>query len=210
MPSRNVLKIDIPSAYYHVYARGNNRMLIYQDKEDYTVFLNLFKRYLSKQPVANPYGEEYPHLYGKLELLTYCLMSNHFHLLLYQEQEGTMTQLMRGIMTTYSRYFNKKYNRSGPLFETRYKAALITNDVYLQHISRYIHLNPKQWQTYPYSSLHFYLDKQKADWVKPKRILDLFDSKAEYSAFIADYEDHKKALKDIKHELANDKSPYLL
>lgn len=210
MPSRNILKIDIPNTYYHVYARGNSKMAIYLDQEDYGVFLNLFKRYLSKKPNEDAYGQQYPHLYGKLELLAYCLMPNHFHLLLYQDQEGSMAQLMRGIMTSYSRYFNKKHHRTGPLFESRYKASMITDDIYLQHISRYIHLNPKNWQSYAYSSLPFYLDPQKADWIKPARILGLFDSPKDYHAFVCDYEAHKLALDDIKHELANDKSPYLL
>jgi putative transposase len=146
MPSRNILKIDIPHSYYHVYARGGSRQTIYNDAEDYSVFLNLFKRYLSKEPIKDPAGRKYPHFAESIELLAFCLMPNHFHILLYQHDEKTISSLMRGLMTSYSRYFNKKYNRSGPLFESRYKSSRISDDAYLMHISRYIHLNPKRWK----------------------------------------------------------------
>ena len=69
-------------------------------------------------------------------------MPNHIHLLVYQHQPQAMAQFMRSVLTSYSRYFNKRYKRSGSLFESRYKASLISDDAYLEHISRYIHLNP--------------------------------------------------------------------
>jgi len=130
-------------------------------------------------------------------------MPNHFHLLLYQINEHAMTQLMRFIMTGYSRYFNKKYELSGALFETTYKASIISINKYLIHISRYIHINPKDWRTYKYSSLTYYLAKTPPEWLQTKRIIELFSSPNEYELFIADYEDYKYTLDDIKHELAN-------
>src|SRR5690606_32052011 len=108
MPSRNVLKIDIPNTYYHVYARGHSRQNIFVDTADYDFFTKLIARYLSKEQQHDRVGVVYPHLHGKLELLSYCLMPNHFHLLFYQVEEGAMTLFMRGLMTSYSRYFNKK------------------------------------------------------------------------------------------------------
>ncbi len=183
-------------------------MRIYREPSDYAVFLNLFKRYLSEEETIDSLGVPYPHLAGSIELLTYCLMTNHFHLLLYQIDEGAMARLMRGLMTSYSRYFNKKYHRSGALFESRYKASMITTDGYLQHISRYIHLNPKDWPAYKYSSLPFYLGAHKAGWIRPSRILELFASAEDYHEFVKDYEDNKKMLEEFKHELANDRTPY--
>src|ERR1035437_8024179 len=99
MPSRNVLKIDIEQSYYHVYARGRGRQPVFRDDEDYRVFLNLLKRHLSIDEVTDKYGKPYPHLRGQVELLAYCIMPNHFHLLLHQEIQGSMSRLMRGIMT---------------------------------------------------------------------------------------------------------------
>lgn len=203
MPSRNVLKVDIPQSYYHVYARGTSRSEIFLDPEDYATLLNLFKRYLSEKQQHDKIGVPYPHLFQKLELLCFCLMPNHFHLLVYQEDPGAMQQLMRGVMTSYSRYFNKKYGRSGPLFETRYKASLIHDQKYLEHITRYIHLNPRDWRDYRYSSLMFYLGQQEADWLMPGRILCQFKDAKEYLEFVEDYEASKRILDLIKHELAD-------
>lgn len=208
MPSRNIIKIDVEEGYYHVYARGVNKQTIFHDDEDYQVFLNLFKRYLSHEEKTDSYGAPYPHLAGRLELLCYCLMPNHFHLLLYQQKQGAMTTLMRGVMTSYSRYFNKKYQRSGPLYESRYKASMILNEAYLEHISRYIHLNPRNYATYQYSSLPYYIGGREAEWIQTRRIADIFSGPKAYRAFLSDYEDTKKMYDEIKRDLANDTTSY--
>ena len=148
-------------------------------------------------------GREYRSFRESVELLAYCLMPNHFHILFYQEEAKAISSLMRGLMTSYSVYFNRKYKRSGPLFESRYKSSLITSDEYLMHISRYIHLNPKQWKTWQWSSLPEYLSKRDAEWVMPERILELFSSMEAYREFVADYEDSQRTIEAIKHELAN-------
>lgn len=204
MPSRNVLKLDEPQTYYHVYARGNSRTEIFLDQDDHIVFLKLFERYLSEKPKFDKYGTPYPHLYQKLELVCYCQMPNHFHLLIYQEEQGAMSQFMRGLMTSYSRYFNKKYGRSGSLFETRYKASLIYDQTYLEHITRYIHLNPKCWKQYEHSSLPFYLGQNHTEWLRPEKILTLFKDSNDYLSFLEDYEENKRILNQLKYELAND------
>jgi len=204
MPSRNVLKIDVPETYYHVYARGASRANIFLDGDDYRVFLNLFKRYLSIEAQKNEVGVPYPHLHEEVELLCFCLMPNHFHLLLYQIDEGAMQRLMRGIMTSYSRYFNKKYSRTGALFESRYKASMVHKHSYLQHISRYIHLNPKLWRGYSYSSLRYYDGISPPEWLQPARILELFPDSNAYTEFVADYEESREMLQKLEHELAND------
>jgi REP-associated tyrosine transposase len=204
MPSKNVLKIDIENSYYHVYARGHSRDKIFIDQHDYTTFLKLFQRYLSREQQYDRTGVPYPHLFNKLELLCFCLASNHFHLLIYQRDEKAMQTFMRGLMTSYSHYFNKKYKRSGSLFETRYKASLVNSSSYLEHITRYIHLNRNDWENSPYSSMDFYLGKRNAEWIRPARILGMFTGPEEYRKFVADYEANKKMLDELKYELAND------
>lgn len=203
MPRRNVTKVDAPDSYYHIYSRGINKGAIFLEAKDYSVFLNLIKRYLSNDPVRDKFGREYPHLSKQLELLCFCLLPNHIHLLIYQIESGTMQQLMRGAMTSYSNYFNKKYGRSGPLFESRYKASLISSQAYLDHISRYIHLNPGDWRSYPYSSLLYFQGREKAEWLKPNRILEMFDNRHQYLRFVADFEDYKLTIEAIGDELAN-------
>lgn len=204
MPSRNVLKLDIAESYYHVYARGASRQQIFRDTTDYAYFLSLFERYLSYEARHDQSGRPYAHLTGTLELLAYCLMPNHFHLQFYQHDEGAISTLMRGVMTSYSRYFNKKYDRSGPLFETRYKSSRISSDTYLMHISRYTHLNPREWRTWPWSSYRYYIrPAQSPEWLETERVRGLFPSDTHYLDFVADYEDKQRMYDFIKHELAN-------
>ena len=203
MPSRNVIKIDVSDSYYHIYARGHGRQVIFREEDDYWVFLSLFKRYLSLEAVNDNYGASYAHLRGSIELLCYCLMTNHFHMLVYQIDEGAMQRLMRGIMTSYSRYFNSKYDSSGSLFESRYKASRISNDAYLTHISRYIHLNPDDWRAYPYSSIHAYYGIGRPEWLQPERIVDLFASLPHYADFLDDHEGYKESLLDVGQDMAN-------
>ena len=203
MPGRNTLKIDVEQCYYHIYARGHGKQPIFRDDEDYRVFLNLFKRYLSINEATNNLSRKYLHLRGKIELLAYCLMENHFHLLVYQEEKGAMTQLMRCVMTSYSIYFNKKYETSGTVFGSRYKASLINTDAYLMHISRYIHLNPGDWRAYPYSSIHAYFGIGQPEWLQPEKIIDLFGSTPIYADFLDDYKDYKKSLDEVKYSLAD-------
>lgn len=203
MASRNVIRVDVADSYYHVYARGVSRQAIFLDDEDHTVFLSMFKRHLSDQPTKDKTGREYHHFKGEVDLLAFCLMTNHFHLLFYQHYESAIAHLMQGVLSAYSRYFNLKYKRSGPLFESRYKASLISSDAYLMHISRYIHLNPQNWQTWRWSSLPYYRGDMHAEWLDPTYILKQFINKDNYLEFVADYESAKLELKRIKHELAD-------
>ncbi len=203
MPARNVDKIYLEDSYYHVYGRGHSRNPIFHNQDDYAVFLNLFKRYLSNSPVKDKQGREYPWFHNEIELLAFCMMPNHFHALIYQKQQQSMTLLFKSIITAYGMYYNKKYKKSGSVLQSRFKASLINNDNYLMHISRYIHLNPKEYKTWAFSSLPFYLGKQKAEWLKSDEILGLFDEYNDYKSFVEDYEEHKQMLDKIKLELAD-------
>lgn len=203
MPSRNIVKQDAGDSFYHIYARGSNRQRIFREPADFEKFLRLFERYLSLQERKNSVGVSFPNYFNKVELVAFCLMSNHFHLLVYQHQQRTMAQFMRSLLTSYSMYFNKKYKRTGPLFESRYKASLISDDAYLTHITRYIHLNPRQWERYEYSSLPYYLQQISDDWIRPERITEQFATPHEYHTFLHDYAQHKELLDILKHELAD-------
>lgn len=203
MPSRNVLKINAPDSYYHVYFRGGNKSRIFREPSDYETMLRLFARYLSLHETRNSAGLSFPNYSNRVDLIAFCLMPNHVHLFLYQYQLDDMTDFMRSLLTSYSMYFNKKYKRSGPLFESRYKASRIEEEAYYQHITRYIHLNPRNWQTYEYSSLPYYLQQVTDDWIKPDRIFDMFKSVDDYREFLSDYQQNKEVMEILKHELAN-------
>lgn len=116
----------------------------------------------------------------KIELICFCLIPNHFHLLIKQVENHTLASYMTSIITRYSMYFNKKYDRVGSLFQGPYKAVLITDDSYLLHLSRYIHLNPSEHAdnlVNAYSSYADYLELRKTKWVKPYFILNYFNQK---------------------------------
>ncbi len=106
--------------------------------------------------------------------------------------------LMRGIMTSYSRYFNRKYKRTGSLYESRYKSNRITDDAYNIHISRYIHMNPRYWHYYKYSSINFYLDNREVTWLNKYEVLKEFNSPNEYLKFLNDYQTNKSQIENIK------------
>lgn len=197
------MKTYAEDAYYHVYNRGVNKQSIFIDEEDYSVFLNLFKRHLSDKPTKDKKGRDYPWFAEDIQLLAFCLMPNHFHALVYQSDKKAMTKLFKSINTTYGMYFNKKYKRVGPVFQSRFKASMIISDNYLLHISRYIHLNPKDYKKWSYSSLPYYFGTRHASWLDTDKISELFGSIKEYQQFLADYENYKKSLDRIKHELAD-------
>lgn len=203
MPSKNRVKVYLENSYYHLYNRGVNKRVIFKDEEDYAVFLNLLKRHMAPESQKDKKGREYVNLYQDIELLAFCLMPNHFHLFIYQHTQSAIKDLMRLVLMSYTTYFNKKYRRIGPLFQDTYKASLITNDNYVLHISRYIHLNPREYRSWPYSSLAYFIGAKTANWVRPSRVLDMFSGKDDYLKFVADYVDYKRELDTIKSKLAN-------
>ncbi len=200
MPTKNAIKLYTPDSYYHLYNRGVNKQPIFHEDCDKAYLLSLFKRYLSPDIKKRKGHIDYSTYSGQIDLLAYCLMNNHFHLLLYQHADPeAITGLMRRIMTSYSMYFNKKYDRVGPLFQGRYLASRIDSDPYLHHVSRYIHRNPKIWSEYEFSSLRYYTGEAQADWIKPATILELFDNSIEqYLSFLKDMDqDDEETMSEI-------------
>ena len=211
MPARNTVKIDVEESFYHVYNRGVEKRTIFQDEQDYKVFLKYLKDYLSPPPKREDIIQTFtlkgtsfrgvPYMpnnfFEKIDLIAYCLMPNHFHLLVNQKDKGLMQSLMRSIATKYSMYFNKKYSRVGTLFQGIYKAAMVTGENYLLHLTRYIHLNPSQ-----YSSYGEYLGIRNTTWVKPDLVLSYFsqnktdsDKLTSYKTFVESQIEDKDMLK---------------
>ncbi|MGB4967088.1 MAG: transposase [Candidatus Saccharimonadales bacterium] len=203
MPAKNSRKILVPHHYYHVYNRGVAKQPIFLDAADKKKLLDIFARHLDpdREDVRDD-GKLYKH-FEDLELLCYCLMGNHFHLLFYVNDDAeALKQCLQQVMTAYAMYFNKKYKRVGPLFQGVYKASMILKEGYLLHISRYIHMNPRRYKTYYYSSLPYYTHvRSEPRWLKPQRILNLFEG-YDYVQFLEDYEDARDTLQEVKAELA--------
>lgn len=204
MPAKNTLRQFEAGGYYHIYNRGAGKQAVFIDGQDKDYFLKLIARYLD--PKVKDYdgnGGEYPKVDKYLELLAFCLMKNHFHLLIFIDSKPeTLSKFMKSLTTSYAMYFNLRYKQSGILFQGRYRCSRISKDSYLQHVSRYIHLNPRYFLTYKYSSLNYYLNATAPRWLKPFRMLNLFEG-ADYLAFIKDYKGQKAALELIKSELAD-------
>jgi putative transposase len=200
MPKKNLVKEYAPDTYYHIYSRGGNKGKIFLDDEDKAMFCSLLKRYLSSEFAKNPKYRSYNNFHNKINLLTYALMSNHFHLLVYQkDDERAITGFMRSLLTSYSMYFNKRYQRQGPVFQSNYLASRIDSDEYLEHVSRYIHLNPSNWETTTDSSIDYYRGDRRADWIKPSPILDMFPSFESYIEFLHDYDpEHEEEIFDFE------------
>lgn len=219
MPSLNRIKPYVENGYYHIYNRGVNRQVIFFESADYTMFLHLVKIYLSSPRTVHEYFESlklpfkplFENFYQQLTIVSFCLMPNHFHLLVKQKDAKTITHFMRALISKYVHFINKKYNRVGSLFQGTYKGVLITQDYYLLHLSRYIHLNPselnpkdvpseKPWSTYkdyPYSSYSWYLRNTITEWFNPTIVLNFFNRRnvltpknsPSYRSFVEDYEE---------------------
>jgi REP element-mobilizing transposase RayT len=119
-------RLHIEGGLYHIIARGNNRKEIFKEKEDYADFLKNLQALKEKT---------------SFKLFGYCLMPNHFHLLMEVGRSSTSVVMQR-LLTSYTKHFNKKYNKIGHLFQGRYKSIICEKDSYLLELVRYIHLNP--------------------------------------------------------------------
>lgn len=188
MPGKNIIKEYVEGGIYHVYNRGINKQDIFTAQKDYATFLSYLKSYLSNPETLDKYSLRNKNFtirknfFERVDLLCYCLMSNHFHLLVRQRSKQDMAEFMRCIGTNYSMYFNEKNKRLGPVFQGTYKAVLVKDDNYLLHLSRYIHLNPdtkgstlSKLSDYEWCSYADYLGNKDTKWINKKVILDYFE-----------------------------------
>ncbi len=132
-------KITGQDGYFHIYNRGNNYQDIFLDNEDYKFFIFKLKQNIFPDETLTrmrPIPE------GSYSLLSYCLMPNHFHLLLRQNKKYAPKDLLLRICTSYAKYFNKKYERAGHVFQDKYKLVNIDDDGQLLWLYAYINLNP--------------------------------------------------------------------
>ena len=207
MPKRNIVKLYGADQYYHIYNRGGNKQEIFLEPNDYYYFLSLFKRHLSDEAEFDSSGRLFAKYNDEVEIVAFCLMPNHFHLLSYLKEPKGIIHLMRSVMTAYTMYFNKKYKRSGKLYEGIFLASRIDTDVYLWQVSRYIHLNPidggYDFLDYDYSSFGYFAGNKQASWLHPEKLVETDADKQEYLEFVADYKTMHKDMKYLKNVLAS-------
>ena len=129
---------------YHIINRGNMKMQVFDDEEDYEYFLELLKKGMERE---------------NIELHAYTLMPNHFHLLLVPKAEGSLSRFMQWVMTSHVRYYHRKNKTSGHIWQGRYKSFIVQKENYYLTLIRYVEANAKRAKltkdakTWIYSSL---------------------------------------------------------
>lgn len=194
---------------YHIYNRGVEKRRIFETSKDYKQFLKTLTYYQLSGPKPKlshyfKYQKFQPHLVKKVvEIIAYCLMPNHFHLMLKQNSDNTITEMLTKLSLSYTKYFNIKYNRIGPLFQGEFKAVLVEDDEQLIHLSRYIHLNPissflvKNLNAYQWSSYKEYADGEGGFCYKSP-VLNLFPPH-QYKQFVLNQIEYAQKIEILKH-----------
>ena len=176
MPQRDVEFLQ--GQYYHIYNRGVGRQPIFRERSNYYYVLGLLKLYSSALDVA---------------VIAYCLMPNHYHLLLRQGCEESAGLVPQRVFNCYTKAFNKRYERTGTLFEGRYRAICVDKDGYLLHLCRYIHANPvkdalvSRFEDWPYSNYAEWIGTRFGALVDQTFVKEHFSEKQEYIQFVSDY-----------------------
>lgn len=188
-------RIEYPGAFYHITSRGNERKNIFRSDEDKEKFLS--------------YLQSSHERYGAV-IHVYCLMTNHYHLMI-ETPFGNLSQVMRHINGSYTTYFNTRHNRSGHLFQGRYKSILIDADNYATELSRYVHLNPVRSgivgdpKKYKWTSYNCYIGRSKIpQWLRVDFILGYFGTgrsiaEDKYKSFVCALinREHESPLKGV-------------
>lgn len=204
----------ITGQFYHVYNRGVEKRVIYSSFKDYQRFKTLIFHYL----ITNKkFTDENPEITAltkvaldrslaegfkkKVEVLAYCLMPNHFHIMIKQLTDRGVSEYMHRVITSYTKYFNKKYDRVGPLLQGPFRYKRIESEGQLIYVSKYIHRNPIEssknhlsWNhvlTYRWSSLPSYqLNSEELLFKEP--VLNSFTSIKSYLSFLKEsFEDNQ-------------------
>ncbi|WP_072578233.1 transposase [Bacillus weihaiensis] len=157
-------RIWYPGATYHIYKRGNRRSDLFHDNSDRYKYFNLLADTKQRYPFT---------------LHSYCLMTNHIHLLLQTDQHN-IGLIMQDLNFRYAIYFNKKYSLEGHVFQNRYGSSLITSDAKFLNIGKYIHLNPseakmvKKPENFKWSSYHYYVTNTPNQLITKEKTLSYF------------------------------------
>lgn len=178
MPAKNLTRINDVATYSHIYNSGVEKRVIFESVADYEVFLGFLKDYLTPQDPNSikkdfkVHGRTFqgtPHLpknyFNEVELIAYSLTTDRFDLILRQKTLGSIERFLRSLCTRYSMYFNKKYHRSGSLFEGPYKSVLIKDELQLSRLTAFLHHLSNN------SSYPEYLGTRETSWVKPQKEL---------------------------------------
>jgi len=203
---------------YHIMNRGVASMPIFLDKRHYQRCLDTIFYYQEESPkikFSYFYRQQFLDEDTKqnkpkknlVKIIGYCLMPNHYHLLLEQLVDHGISNFMRLFSNSYTHYFNTKNKRIGPVFQGVFKSVLVETEQQLLHLSRYIHLNPfsanlikniNDLDQYQYSSYPEYINQNNNYHCQKDIILNYFKSNNSYFNFVRDHADHQRNLQNIK------------
>ena len=207
---------------YHIFNRGIDRRPTFQNSREFNRAIDLISFYNHKdipirysqfiilpQEIREVKLKRLSKSDSLVDILAYCLMPNHFHFLLRQRVENGLSTFISNFTNSYTKYFNTKNQRIGPLFEGVFKAVYVENDDQAIHLSRYIHLNPVvssivnetevlkyKWSSYP-EYLNF--EVRNEILLDKDTVLSYFKSVKKYQEFVMDQIDYGKKLEEIKH-----------
>lgn len=219
MPGRATLLVN--DQIYHVFNRGIDHRSTFTNKWELERAMMVLSYYRFSTPpmrlsrFLQLSNQDRQKILSKLneseklvELLCFCLMPNHFHFLIKQLTENGISKFLSNLQNSYTRYFNTRNSRIGPLFLDQFKAILIETDGQLIHVSRYIHLNPltsyvvkdfEDLKNYPWSSFGEFLDIIQNKICSSEFILDFFKRNKDYEMFVHDQANYQRELHKIKH-----------
>ena len=210
MPSKYRIRNFEENGYYHIFNRGVEKRKIFLDDQDYKMFsyyLFVYLKPLDEILLAYPrlpIRLQAKNLSDEIDLISYCLMPNHFHLLLKQRTKNGFSKFIKQITNAYTEYFNKKYERTGSLMQGTFKSVKVNTDQQLIHLSRYIHLNPivdnvvDELTAYPWSSYKDIISSKPKSLCKIEITLNLSGSAGNYEKFVKDQIDYAKELKKLE------------
>jgi len=212
--------------YYHIISRSIAKYIIFNSQEDYCRLMEIIDLYrfldfthkYSNFIALTPQFQQYiinnvrKNSDVLVEIVAYCIMPTHIHLILKQQVEKGISKYISRTLNSYSKYFNKKLNRKGPLFDGRFTGILIKTDQQLLHLTRYIHLNPvsaglvKKPEDWKYTSYGEYIknntNKKEDKICNSSEIIDLKPTK--YKIFVNDRIAYQKEISMIKYLLKNE------
>ncbi len=205
---------------YHIFNRGVAKMRIFNNFYEYNRFLKciLYYQIDGQKPrfsIFTPETHELDSSKKIIDLISYCFMPNHFHFLLRQVKDGGISEFISKISNSYTKYFNIKNSRVGPILQGDFKAVHIESNEQLLHVSRYIHLNPligfvtNNLEAYKWSSCSEYIGEIKDEVCDKEIILNQFKTKGDYKQFVLDHIDYAKQLDGIKHLLLDFESGWV-
>lgn len=175
---------------HHVWNRARGGRRVFVDDADRDKFLDLIACRLSRSSLGASRDNRKSSRVEGVELFAFCLMTTHFHLIVWQKQPEALRRFMQSILTSYVRYYNKRHNKSGPLFAGPFRARPITTRKDFRWAIAYVHDNHPTGPDHRYSSHRAYVDDTlRPAWLNTKTPLKRFDSINEYRDFLAKRDD---------------------